>query len=233
MKSHVVVRGLPTDGNEGAAIPVALSLSKDFKSYDGRRILRVFRMSPWRKGLSHNIKAGDFHTDFSTASFPPAITVIHCLEADPGGSGYGENRVALFSNLHEELERRGEVDALRFLLESDVPVMNEFNSCIWQGRLVRDGNIRYHPETILAAFRTQGLDVAPLEKIFRAIYDAAFCVSRPISLSSGDVLLVSNLRALHYRGECTVKFVQYPSIFEARRIVVFHLNDEGQLVEDT
>ncbi len=226
VQSHVIVRGLPVLCDGAACIPAALCLSRRFKSYNNGKLVKIFRMSPWNKGLSHTIKAGDFHTDLNTSPMPPAVTGIHCLEADPGGPAYGENRVAPYSRLYAELQRRGDEESLRFLLTTEVPALNNSGGSIWRGRLVHDGTIRYHPATIRAALRQERLDETLAERVFHSVHIAALAVSNPIALASGDLLFVSNRRALHYRGECTAQFEDYPTVFKSRRIAVLHLLDE-------
>ena len=56
--------------------------------------------------------------------------------------------------------------------------------------------------------------------------EAALAVSRPFDLGPGDVLFVSNRRALHYRGECSVRFTRFPVEYQARAIFVLHQLDE-------
>jgi hypothetical protein len=226
VQSHVIVRGLPVLCDGAASIPAALCLSRRFKSYNNGKVVRIFRMSPWSKSLSHTIKAGDFHTDLNTAPTPPAVTGIHCLEADPGGPTFGENRVVLYSHLYAELQRRGDEESLRFLLDTEVPALNNSGDSFWRGRLVQDGTIRYHPATIRSALRQERLDETLAERVFHSVHIAALAVSNPIALASGDLLFVSNRRALHYRGECTVQFEHYPMVFKSRRIAVLHLLDE-------
>jgi hypothetical protein len=59
-----------------------------------------------------------------------------------------------------------------------------------------------------------------------AVHRAALAVSVPFWLDAGDVLLVSNHRALHYRGECSVVFTNFPLEFLSRSIHVLHKLDE-------
>jgi hypothetical protein len=47
-------------------------------------------------------------------------------------------------------------------------------------------------------------------------------VSCPIDLGPGDILFVSNRRALHQRGACTVRFRSFPRDFESRSVAVMH-----------
>jgi hypothetical protein len=51
-------------------------------------------------------------------------------------------------------------------------------------------------------------------------------VSLPYHTRPGDAVLVSNTFALHYRGECSVRFIKFPREFEARSLLVLHMKDE-------
>jgi hypothetical protein len=79
----------------------------------------------------------------------------------------------------------------------------------------------------LRAAEARGVLVrADLEGHLARIHEAALAVSTPIELGSGDALFVSNVRALHYRSACTVRYHEFPRRFDAREIHVLHLRDE-------
>jgi len=223
---HVVVRGISQVADGATALPLALAFGDSFLTYGPGCIVRDFRMSPWRKGASHRLNEGEFHTDFSTSVLPPAVTAIVCLEMDPGGPAYGQNRVASLPRLRAQLTHSGEMAALDWLERTEVPLANDVTLPVWRGRLVQDGLLRYHPETVEAGCRGTNLPADTFQHFQRAIREAAMTVSVPFVLGRGDVLFVSNHRALHYRGECSVRFIKYPSAFESRRIAVFHLISE-------
>jgi alpha-ketoglutarate-dependent taurine dioxygenase len=182
-------------------------------------------MSPWTKALSHTLASGFFHTDLNTAEHPPAATAMQCLEADPGAPDYGQLRVARVSDLIEQL-RQHDSTVADFLLRERVTMVNETSPEGWEGSMVGEGLIRFHPESLLAAQRHFGKNPPTLEQHLVAIHQAAIDVSEPINLEPGEMLLVSNRRALHQRGACTVRFQEFPGVFESRRVSVFHAHEE-------
>ncbi|MDX7834285.1 hypothetical protein SJS85_02450 [Aeromonas caviae] len=222
---HVVMRGTTTLGDERIALLLALALNAGFKPYRGNKIVKHFKMSPWTTELSHTLRDGHFHTDLNTASKPPSITLIHCRVPDPT-PGYGILRVARVGDLLAELRRRGADKTLRFLLHDTVTIVDDRAQGAWSGTMASESAIRFHPETLKAAQRRGASFIDPLEEQLDTIHEVALSVSHPIELGMGDTLLVSNIRALHYRGECTVQYLDFPRHFQARQIHVLHLVDE-------
>jgi alpha-ketoglutarate-dependent taurine dioxygenase len=182
-------------------------------------------MSPWTRDLSHTIADGYFHTDLNTATDPPAITAIQCETPDPGAPQYGENRVCRLADLLAALGQRGYTEAVGYLHRTDVRMVNDRAEASWKGPIVENGCIRFHPETIRAAHRRFG-GKAP-EAILDVIQDVAKDISSPFHLDTGDLFLVSNHRALHYRGPCSVVFRRFPTNFLARKVFVLHMMAEG------
>lgn len=222
---HVVLRQVPPsqDGVTGL-IAASLCFSK-LKRYRGDKLVKHFRMSPWTRALSHTLASGFFHTDLNTADIPPAATVMQCLDPDPGAPEYGQLRVARLADLVSQLWR-SDSDTARFLLGDTVTMVNETSPTGWVGTMVRDGHIRFHPESLVAAREHLGKKHSELDDHLSTIHKAALNVSVPISLEPGEMLLVSNWRALHQRGACSVRFEEFPSKFESRRVSVFHAHDE-------
>ncbi|TXC79104.1 TauD/TfdA family dioxygenase [Paraburkholderia azotifigens] len=222
---HVVVRNLPSCSDGTTGLVLASLCFANLKRYRGGKIVKHFRMSPWTKALSHTLASGFFHTDLNTAEHPPAATAMQCLEADPGAPDYGQLRVARVCDLIERLRQRDSTVA-DFLLQERVTMVNEISPKGWEGSMVGEGLIRFHPESLLAAQRHFGKNPPTLEQHLAAIHQAAIEVSEPINLEPGEMLLVSNRRALHQRGACTVRFREFPSVFESRRVSVFHAYEE-------
>lgn len=225
---HVIVRGLPAFGEGASLLLASLCLPSRFKTYRNGQIVKTFRMSPWTTDLSHTIREGDFHTDINTDPEPPAVTAIQCLTPDPGAPEYGVNRVARTPDLLAWLEANGSGSVLRFLRETPATMVNDRSQSPWTGLIVQGDRIRFHPETLRAAVRRFGIQAPDLEEHIAAVHAAALAVSKPFWLDEGDVLFVSNHRALHYRGECSVAFVEYPLEFRARTIHVLHKMSEPQ-----
>ncbi|RYZ40607.1 MAG: hypothetical protein EOO71_15305 [Myxococcaceae bacterium] len=223
---HVVLRGVPEVGEGVSLLLASLALSRRFKPYRKDKVVKHFRMSPWTTDLSHTLKEGHFHTDINTAPLPPVVTAIQCKVPDPASPSQGELRVARLYELLAELHRRNASAALTFLQETDVSMVNETSPGGWTGCCIAEGRIRFHPETLRAGQRRFGKNPIELEAHLQLIHDAALSVSTPIHLGAGDVLLVSNTRALHYRGACTVVFQSFPRAFTSREVYVLHMLDE-------
>lgn len=225
-KGYLIVRGIPID--DGAStILAACALNSGFKPYRGNKIVKHFKMSPWTTGLSHTLKEGFFHTDINTAPEPPAATVIHCINPDPK-EGMGETRIVPLKDLLTKLKNNNKHDTLRFMKSTQVDMVDEHKHGSWFGTIVENKNIRFHPETLRAAAKRLGTLPDDLENHLACIHENALEVSSPIHLDSGDAVFVSNHRALHYRGVCTAKFIDFPHKYEARQIYVLHLQDEPQ-----
>lgn len=226
---HVVMRGVPVAGDGASLLLLSLLLGKRFKSYRGDKVVKHFRMSPWTTDLSHTLQEGHFHTDINTTVAPPLVTAIQCRLPDPDAPNHGEVRVARLSHLLDALRDSGAMPTLAFLQDTDVTMVNDSAPAGWTGRIVTEGRIRFHPETLRAAQRRHNNLPSNLEEHLAIIKDAALSISSPIQLGAGDVLLVSNTRALHYRGECTVTYNVFPRDFNSREIYVLHLLDEPTL----
>jgi len=222
---HVVLRGLPAFA-DGAMLMAALGiLATRFRPYGAeRKVVKVFAMNPWSRDLARSAAEGFFHSDLNASPDPPALTGIQCIQPDPGAPDYGVNRIARLTDLLNDLEKRGAYDVIRWMTRTEVSMANDHSPKSWTGRVVENGRIRFHPETIRAAARRNGKTV-PEDKLV-LIQEAAFNVSTPLILGEGDMLLLSNHRTLHYRGECSVVFRRFPTDFIARRIYVAHAADD-------
>lgn len=223
-RGFAVVRGLSPD--QGRSLLVASSaLGLPFMTYGRSKVVKRFRLSPWTRKLSHSLEAGDFHTDGNVAAAPPAATVMQCEVEDPGGAAFAEQRVAYLPDLLRRLVEGSAADreALTFLTEREAAMAHEGSPALWRGRLVEGETIRYHPESLRVAQRRLGTDGGELETAIGAIHRAAMDVSAPFHTRPGDTLFVSNRTALHYRGACSVRFVSFPVEFEARSLLVLHL----------
>jgi hypothetical protein len=222
-RGYVILRGL--DADDGRSLLIAGSLmGRAFETYGGGRVVKRFRMSPWTKELSHTLEEGNFHTDGNVAEQPPVATAMQCESEDPGGDAYAELRVAHLPELLRHLEADGPAGAaaISFLCREDVPMAHGRSTAQWSGRLVRGGAIRYHPESLRVANRRLGREPDRLEAMIATIHRGALEASTPFHTRPGDVLLVSNRRALHYRGACSVRFRRFPSDFETRSLFVLH-----------
>jgi hypothetical protein len=222
---HVIVRGMPVT-EDGASLVLAASILRGrFKTYRGGNVVKTFRMSPWTPGLSHTLREGAFHTDLNTDPSPPAATCIQCRTRDPGSPDYGVNRVARATDILAYLADHEKHDLLRFVHHPGTAMVNDRSGPAWVGPIVSGIQIRFHPETIRAALRRLG-EEDDLEPQLSGLHEAAMAVSDPFWLDEGDTLLVSNHRALHYRGECSVAFTEFPLSFLSRSIHVLHVIDE-------
>ena len=225
---YAVIRGLPSERDGAVLLLAALTIGKSLRIYRDGKVSKHFKMSPWTTELSHTTRAGEFHTDLNTEPCPPAITAIQCLEPDPGSPQYGVTRVARLADLLEFVELDDDKSTQRYFREDTVTMLNDRSSSSWTGRIVEAGAIRYHPETIRAAARRAGDSLREIEQRIAGVERAAMSVSKPFVLQRGDILLTSNHRTLHYRGECSVVFRNYPIDFESRHVAVLHALREPQ-----
>lgn len=147
------------------------------------------------------------------------------MRSDPGAPDYGFNRVIRLDDLLNCLNAEGQEEAVAFLTDQEVEMANERSPSSWRGKIVSEGIVRFHPETIRAASRRRG--EAPPDAVLEIIQRAAIAASTPISLGRGDILLLSNHRTLHYRSECSVKFIRFPMEFKARQIHILHVRAES------
>lgn len=223
---YVVIRGLEADGGRSLLI-VSRALGLAFDTYRPGRVVKRFRMSPWTDGLSHTLREGDFHTDGNVSPNPPVATALQCEVEDPGAPEYAEQRVAFLPDLLARLAAGDEQDAaaLAFLTEAEAVLGSERSPDLWRGRLVDDGSIRYHPQSLRVASRRLGRDSSEIESVITSVHQAALDVSVPFHTRPGDTVLVSNRAALHYRGECSVRFIRFPTEFEARSLFVLHMKE--------
>jgi hypothetical protein len=227
---YVVVRGL--DADEGRSLLViSASLGAAFDHYGPQRIVKYFRMSPWTNELSHTIRRGDFHTDGNVSAAPPVATAMQCENEDPGAPEYAEQRVAYLPHLLERLRSSGDcedTEALVFLTETEAAMAHERSADLWRGRLVQNGAIRYHPQSLRVASKRLNEQSPKLESLIATIHRAATDVSVPFQTRPGDTVLVSNRTALHYRGACSVQFIRFPTEFESRSLFVLHLKERAE-----
>lgn len=223
---YLVVRGLEPDGG-GSLLVASCALGAPFDTYRPGRIVKRFRMSPWTQELSHTTRAGDFHTDGNIQTSPPCCTVLQCEIEDPGAPEYAEQRVAFLPDLLARLRTGDSQDtaALIFLTESEVSLAQDHSPELWRGQLVSDGTIRYHPASLRVAQERSKADEPELETLIETIHRAALDVSVPFHTRPGDIVLVSNRTALHYRGACSVRFTRFPTEFESRCVLVLHLRE--------
>lgn len=223
---YIVVRGLSADEGRSLLI-VSTAFGAEFDVYGARRVVKRFRMSPWTNELSHTIRAGDFHTDGNVSAVPPVGTAMQCEQEDPGVPEYAEQRVAYLPPLLDRLASGTpeDLEACSFLTEAVAAMAHERSTDMWRGRLVQNGTIRYHPQSLRVAWRRQNEPSPKLESAIAAVHRAALDVSVPFHTHPGDTVLVSNTTALHYRGACSVRFTKFPTEFDSRSLLVLHLRE--------
>jgi hypothetical protein len=226
-RGYIVVRGLEAD--EGRSMLVlGTSLGATFHAYSPGRIVKRFRMSPWTEELSHTIRAGDFHTDGNVSEIPPTGTAMQCEREDPGAPEYAEQRVAYLPDLLSRLAAGTREDdaALTFLTKSNAALAHERSADVWRGHLVQNGMVRYHPNSLRIASRRLAEESGIIDSVIAAVHRAAMDISVPFHTRAGDTVLVSNRTALHYRGACSVRFINFPLEFDSRSLFVLHVKDE-------
>lgn len=225
-EDHFIIRNVPARPDGAPLLALASILFPELKTYRGRRIVKHFRMSPWTRALSHTLADGHFHTDINTAAVPPHATLMQCLAPDPSAPRHGQLRVARLSSLMDALRACGDTRTSKFLTEDTVLMVNETSPDCWRGRISDGSAIRFHPETLRAGEKRYGRTLEDLESCLNRVHEMALSVSVPIDLRAGEILAVSNHRALHQRGSCTVRFRSFPRDFESRSVAVLHAMSE-------
>ena len=222
MDDYVAIQGFPSSQDGSALLLAALTIGESLRIYRDGKVSKHFKMSPWTTELSHTTRRGEFHTDLNTEPCPPAITAIQCLEPDPGSPQYGVIRVARLTHLLDCVRVEDDKCTQRFLRQDSVTMLNDRSSSSRTGHIVEAGVIRYHPETLRAAGRRTADPLVDLEQRIAGVERAAMSVSKPFALERGDILLISNHRALHCRGECSVLFHDFPTDYDSRCVSVLH-----------
>jgi hypothetical protein len=225
-RDYVAIRGLPACLDGAMLILATQIIGSAFRTYRGGQIVKNFTMSPWTTELSHTTREGEFHTDLNTEPIPPAITAMQCLHPDPGAPVFGVSRVARLTDLMAFLDESRDDETLNFLTQHTVTMLNDHSSSSWSGHVVEGDVIRYHPETLRAAMRRQGQIEPDTNQLMARVAKAALAVSEAFVMDRGDILLLSNYRTLHYRGECSVAFRRFPSEFDSRSVFVLHMGKE-------
>ena len=223
---HFVLRRVPVAEDGATGLLIAALLFRALRPYRAGRVVKSFHMTPWTKALSHTLAEGTFHTDLNTAAQPPAATLMQCVHPDPDAPRHGQLRVARFRDVLDALRRSDHGTAVRLLTEDEVVMVNDASPVHWSGKIHDGASVRFHPETLRAGQRRLGGNSTDLDDALRIIHDAALSVSCPIDLGPGDMLFVSNRRALHQRGACTVRFRSFPRDFESRTVAVMHAMDD-------
>jgi hypothetical protein len=223
---HFVIRNVPSTEDGSTGLLIAALLFRKLKKFGTERVVKHFKMSPWTTALSHTLAEGTFHTDVNTATEPPAATITQCITRDPDAPNHGQLRVSRFHDLLTSLRSHDRSAAFRFLTSELVVMVNDASSTHWSGRIYDGSAVRFHPATLRAAQRRYGSNPPDLDDLLQDIHEAALSVSRPIDLAEGDLLVVSNRRALHQRGACTVRFRSFPRDFESRSVAVLHAMDD-------
>ena len=223
---YVVIRGLEADEGRSLLI-VSSTFGAEFDTYGPRHVVKRFRLSPWTTDLSHTTRAGEFHTDGNVSKVAPVATVMQCEQEDPGARKFAEQRVAHLPDLLERLRSgdQDDTDTAAWLTDVDSSMAHERSPQVWRGRLVQHGTIRYHPQSLRVAASRLNESSSTLDSAIAAIARAAHDVSLPFHTNAGDTVLVSNRTALHYRGECSVRFTEFPTEFESRSVLVLHLRE--------
>ena len=219
---YVAIQGFPSTQDGSALLLAALTIGESLRVYRDGKVNKHFKMSPWTTELSHTTRGGEFHTDLNTEPCPPAITAIQCLEPDPGSPEFGVTRIARLTDLLDFVRLDDDKCTQRFLREDSVTMLNDRSSSSWTGCIVETDVIRYHPETIRAARRRSDDSLMDIEQRIAGVERAAMSVSKSFALKRGDILLISNHRALHCRGKCSALFRDFPMDFDSRRVSVLH-----------
>jgi len=151
------------------------------------------------------------HTDFAMLQQPPHVTVIQCLNADPGGENYGVNGVVVAQHI---VSRYFDSPAVQRFFEIPLPFGGQTPAGEAQvathpilshpmvGNLTA---VRFHPSRIHHGARVLGRSLTKDEsRVLREFQALAYRMRLTLRLQPDDFLLLNNRAVLHDRTECSL-----------------------------
>lgn len=152
------------------------------------------------------------HTDFAMLERPPAVTMIHCREADPAGAAFVTNGVADMRDILSRHFGDPMLDTLRTLHLPFAGRKPNGEDVLIERSIIEDAtasgpaSLRFHPSRIHHGFRVRGRPPSAEEAAaMRNFLFLAESVRTNLCLAPGDALLVDNRRVLHDRSRCTLQ----------------------------
>lgn len=212
---YVHLRGLELMPDVRGVVAIGDQLGELFADLSQQSTIVVEASPTIGSGLQGNQTAELFlHTDFAMLERPPAVTIIHCRQADPMGSDFGRSGISVVQHIVSKFFGAK-------MLEAFFNVQLPFGGRTPSGEdvllhspiltrpepLSQDlTNVRFHPSRIHHGFRVLGRDASSDEtEVLRLFLEAAAAVRFELHLEPGDYLLVNNRVALHDRTRCSLE----------------------------
>jgi len=214
-KDYLIVRKFGK--NLAALVSLVYFLSKG-KMFNIPRLndafIAIFEMKNSNE-LSHTLKDGFFHTDYSTHPYTPDYLTLNVVRRDPMYPFYSRNSIVLLDDILNFL-RLYNNDLLKYLTSSSVPVkVNE--KIIYQKIISLENNIiRFHEKLIKEALVLTNRE----EEIYYIDEFVTICthLMKDFVLDEGDLAIISNKTVLHKRGPAAVKFDNKEKKFIGRKV---------------
>jgi alpha-ketoglutarate-dependent taurine dioxygenase len=210
----VHLRGFPDLGDLRGIVTLGSLLGELFADLSHQATL-VVEASPAPGATLQGNRTGALfpHTDFAMLERPPAVTLLRCATEDPLGAPFGVNGVMLAQHI---IDHFFGAEWLPLLWTVPLPFAGRKPSGenVVFGTPVLDvepgsldvRSVRFHPSRVHHGFRVRGQDATPEEAaVLQHLLSAARAVRQEVYLCAGDYLIVSNRRALHDRGRCSLR----------------------------
>ena len=213
----VVVRGVGVDHRLLFALAYALNLGV----YHCKRLgfCDIFEVEPFTSSLSETAEPGSFHTDFSASVLRPDFVVIQCVRPDPLYPLYGRNQIANVDLVLRQVQSAFGQQAVDHLLAAVLPHRfgDEVRHIPLVGEVSGVRTMRVHTRLVARDLLESGHFVGghPLPDVLAL---CAATVADDFVLGTGDLVIFSNGRALHRRGECRLVFDEMSSGWRGRVI---------------
>jgi len=165
--------------------------------------------------LSHTLKDGFFHTDYSTHPYTPDYLTLNIVRRDPMYPFYSRNSIVLLNDIIDFLKLYNR-DLLKYLTSTDVPI--KVNDKIVYQKIINleDNVIRFHEKLIKDALIITNRE----NEVYYIDEFVTICTSlmKDFVLDEGDLAIISNKTVLHKRGPATVKFDNIEKKFIGRKV---------------
>lgn len=224
----IVVRGVGTDRRSLYALAHVLGVAV----YRSERLgyCDSFEVEPFTESLSETTDAGGFHSDFSTQALPPSLAVLQCVRPDPRHPHYGRNQVVGVDAALTHVALAFGDDVAQRLRRAVIP--HRFGTAVRQLPLLDvdasgDTIVRFHSK-LVAADLLEPIHFEGNFALYKLLEVAAAELAADVALDAGDILIFSNHRCLHRRGESSVAFDRVTRSWKGRIInSVRYLGDPG------
>jgi len=214
-KDYLIIRKFGKNLSALVSLVYFLSMGKIF--YLPRlnnAFIAIFEMKNSNE-LSHTLKDGFFHTDYSTHPNTPDYLTLNIINRDPMYPFYSRNSIVLLDDILDFLKLYNK-NLLEYLTLTDIPVKVN-NKIVYQKIIDLENNvIRFHEKLIKDALVITNRQ----NEIFYIDEFVTICtfLMKDFVLDEGDLAIISNKTVLHKRGPATIKFDNKEKKFIGRKV---------------